>query len=305
MLGQAALRGVPVFAPPPAGGTTYLFQSGAVQAAASFSRASTATLKAANGTFSSFSVDAPRIDNSDHILIMPAATEHQAYSTDPTQYSSQQSGVVTSEGSTGVLIPGSGASARVASSGSATSGAKLSDKSGIQADEVWIQTVFYEAGTSGELRYHASSFAVLGDIGSSLGFSNWGGTFSVSFTDEIWSGAIRRLDIQATALTNTSLSAFLGPNSTTAGEDIIIHGASLRRQQANMDLEWIETAGSAVTRAADVLTHTPPAAQDIKLIGTAADGTVYTAGAPLIYANQTTEWTCPAGRWSEIWAEDA
>jgi len=72
-----------------------------------------------------------------------------------------------------------------------------------------------------------------------------------------------------------------------------------------MDLECIETAGSAVTRAADVLTHTPPAAQDIKLIGTAADGTVYTAGAPLIYANQTTEWTCPAGLWSEIWAEDA
>ncbi|SDE43144.1 phage head spike fiber domain-containing protein, partial [Rhodospira trueperi] len=66
---------------------------------------------------------------------------------------------------------------------------------------------------------------------------------------------------------------------------------------------YIPTSGSAATRAADVLSDTPPAARDIKLIGTAADGTEYTAGAPLVFAGQTTEWTCPAGLWSDIWAE--
>ncbi|SDD89379.1 hypothetical protein, partial [Rhodospira trueperi] len=75
MLAQAALRSVPVSA-----GITPLFQAGAIQAPAAFSRASAAWLD-----LTAHAIDVPRINGS-ALLIEGAATNLAPYSEDVAQW---------------------------------------------------------------------------------------------------------------------------------------------------------------------------------------------------------------------------
>lgn len=95
----------------------------------------------------------------------------------------------------------------------------------------------------------------------------------------------------------------VGHGSDTDGDYLEVLGAQV--SSPAVFGSFIVTGGAAVSRPGDDAVYTPPAPEDIHLVGTAWDGTAHPEGAPLVLANPSAPVTLPAGRWSRAWATPA
>lgn len=294
MLAQAALRGVPVLSP-----GFDLVADGAIVAPAAFARASTATLWD-SATFGTYAVDAPRFTAAGALVIEGAATN---LLTDSEHFDN---------------------AAWVEYGASATANAATAPDGTLSADRIVENTntgehlMFQGIGavTPGDyftLSVHAAAEAV--DLLAVRAFQDGFTTFNLSDGSFVPDGVVAcrsealsggYYHCSTTFLKTNTDGRFIfrlernGVSYTGDGTSgLLLWGAQL--EQAAAPSSYIPTAGTAASRAADLLTWTPDAAHTVTLIGTAADGTVHTAAAPLIQsAPALAPWTAPAGRWSTI-----
>lgn len=306
MLAQAALRGVP--APSP---WFDLVAEGAIVAPAAFARASTATLW--DGTsLASYGVDSARFTASDALVIEDGATNQLLNSETMGAASWSRSGVTITTDAT-------------PAPDGATTAEKLVEATNTGIHQLFHAAISFTSGTT----YVFSLFAKAAERDSFLlTFPNTPfpdnsvGQFDLSTQTATprnatasvaiepltngWFRCILIATADATLSNHPAIWLRNGGESYTGdgSSGLFIWGAQL--EVGPRKTSYIPTASSSASRAGDALTWTPTAPHTIALTGSAADGTVYPAAAPLIQsAPALTPWSAPAGRWSAVRARAA
>ncbi|MBB4315493.1 phage head spike fiber domain-containing protein, partial [Roseospira marina] len=267
---------------------------GVVQPAATFSRASSAILWD-GAAFQAVGPDVPRIE-AGALLIESAATNTAYQSTDMAVFASS-SRLFTRLESAGV---GSWARLTAATDGTAQ---LIAGADAMTVGATYTFSCYARAGTRDQIflqgrehRYPKTNF----DVTSGTIISE-----ASEYTSVITplTGGAYRCAITFVADATTPYILALG-FAALAGESADFYGRQVERGPRATSL--IATGDGAATRAADVLTFTPATTGTASLIGTAADGTAYPAGAPhIVGVSPGVPWTAPPGRWSDVWVMEA
>jgi len=146
----------------------------------------------------------------------------------------------------------------IASGGGNTNRLNASDLVAVTSGQSITFRVWVKAGTSGRLRIHfldvatTTSSVVTGSFGSLSNLVGNIGTIT-SIREEDWgNGIVAVSGTLNSTVTSNQIRLGIGPDSAVAGETVIAYAAQL--EVGPTPSSYIPTAGSAVTRAADVLT---------------------------------------------------
>lgn len=257
-------------------GIVYDFTSGALAAGTDLQRASAATYFGAASSILTAPIDTARFETDEvtgitGLLIEDAATNFVPYSSCSSVgwYTSGATLTNLSLNALGVfdgaLITGQGADwHRVTRNASLTGGVS------------YVLSAYVRAGTSGRLVVQikdnstGSSSVLGGGIDALSTESTSIGAVSVLSNEVMGDGVTRYIQIAVTPDNSSSFNIGLGPDTTTAGDDVIILGCQIEQDRAS---RIIFTQGSTQSRAADqVFLSDISGVFDIEVLFT--DGTV-------------------------------
>ncbi|GEM_PF-2236514 len=230
-----------------------------------FARASSKHAQSASGAWLPFAPDSPAITDRG-ISVEPASMRVSARPATPTNWNGIGTAATVQSGAFLGLFSNA---ARVASTGQTWHRIQATNIS-LTGGETYGVTVLYAAGTSGRCRIilrhdnAQTESTVTGPVGHLDVASSFAGTIS-GLTQDIMNGGIHRIRLlfQPTS-TSASFCLGMGPDSTTAGTDIVMIAGWVETSSPSSPI--LDNPSGQALRAADTLTlKLPEGPHDLKL----------------------------------------